>query len=422
MLPVLWKFTFDTTASRVVLYLLGVGLVIYGSLSGWRGAETRQEAPRRAALLGVLALLVAIVGMQYALPAGQKPLPFLPTLHVPLVDFDLNGPGKNFGAPLHTYGILIACAFIVSIYLATREVVRAYPEEMKVDGKWIPAGLVMRDHILDLAFYMLIAGLVGSRILFVIVNFKDYHTLGDVLSISGGLVWYGGFIGATLTVLWYCVKYKLEFLRLADVMMPCVSIAHGIGRFACFSAGCCWGRIAATGTRLALQFPSAARLPFHGFGTDALAYSTQAKDTSHWVDSSGRIYDSAVAGAVRISDEVARLGVTLPVHPTQLYESFGEICLFSFLIFSRRAKRFHGQTFATWLCGYAILRSTVEIFRGDEERGRVFNFFLSQPTSAWWNLSTSQFTSIAIFATGVYLFWKYMKQGSAVRGQGPAPA
>jgi phosphatidylglycerol---prolipoprotein diacylglyceryl transferase len=414
MLPVLYKFTFDTPASRAVLYLLAVGLAIYGAYSGWRGAESRKEAPRRAVIYGVIGALVAVVGMQYALPSGVKPLPFLPTVNIPVINFDFNGPGKNFGAPLHTYGILIASAFVLAIFLASREALRAFPEEMRVDGKWVPSGPIMRDHILDLAFYVLVSGLVGSRILFIIVNWKDYKSLGDVVSISGGLVWYGGFIGATLTVLWYCIKYSLPFLRFADLIMPVVSIAHAIGRFACFSAGCCWGKIAASSSRAALRFPSASNLPFGGFGTDALAFSTQVKDTNHWVDlATGRVYDNPVPGAVRIADEVAKLGTTLPVHPTQLYESLGEICLFSLLLLVRREKRFNGQVFATWLCAYSILRSTVEIFRGDEERGRVFNFLLSQPSSAWWNLSTSQLASVAIFAAGLYVFLKFGRPAMA---------
>lgn len=407
MLPVLFKFTADTPGGRAALYALAAALIAYGAWSGWRGAEAREKAPRRAAWFGVLMALVSVVALQYAFPTGQKPLPFLPSIRLPVVDFELNGPGKNFGVPLHTYGILIALSFLTSIFLCSREALRAYPEQIRVDGKWTPAGPIMRDHMLDLAFYVLVAGLVGSRIVFIIVNFKDYRSIADVLSISGGLVWYGGFIGAGLVMFWYCLKHQIEFLRMADVVMPAVSLSHAIGRLGCFSAGCCWGKIASATSKVAVRFPSAGRLPFGGFGTDALAYSTQVKDHSHWVDAAGTVYDSAVPGAVRIADEVLRLGTTLPVHPTQVYESLGEILLFALLITLRRIKRFHGQVFGTWLCLYAVLRTTVEAFRGDEERGRIFNVFLSQPSTAWWNLSTSQFTSIAIFAVGLYVYWKY---------------
>jgi hypothetical protein len=63
-----------------------------------------------------------------------------------------------------------------------------------------------------------------------------------------------------------------------------------------------------------------------------------------------------------MSEWVAQHGHTLPVHPTQLYESVGQLVLFVALLTLRRFRRFHGQIFGLWLCAYAVLRSAIELF------------------------------------------------------------
>ena len=96
---------------------------------------------------------------------------------------------------------------------------------------------------------------------------------------------------------------------------------------------------------------------------------------------------------------------SLPVHPTQLYESFGELVLFALLaLVVRPNKRFHGQVLATWLMGYAVLRTVVELFRGDVERGVVAG------------LGVGQWTSMVVFAAGVVVWVIGHRQGARVRG------
>ena len=131
-----------------------------------------------------------------------------------------------------------------------------------------------------------------------------------------------------------------------------------------------------------------------------------ATETRWVVEATGQVSTQAVDGAVRISDWVAQHGHTLPVHPTQLYESFGQMVLFATLMTARRWRRFHGQIFAMWLMCYAVLRSTVELFRGDLERGTIHGLIPSIPTGVWYNFSTSQFISFAMFSFGTYLLAK----------------
>jgi phosphatidylglycerol:prolipoprotein diacylglycerol transferase len=91
---------------------------------------------------------------------------------------------------------------------------------------------------------------------------------------------------------------------------------------------------------------------------------------------------------------------TLPLHPVQLYESFGELAIFLVLVLAvRPRKRFHGQVLSAWLLLYAILRTVVEVFRGDVERGVVAG------------LGVGQWTSLVIFGAGVAL-WATARRAS----------
>jgi phosphatidylglycerol:prolipoprotein diacylglycerol transferase len=273
--------------------------------------------------------------------------------------------------PLHTYGLLIACAFLVGIWLAQREGRRRGQDP---------------ERIADLSFWILVAALVGSRVYFILVNWGDYfgaHALvqtpfGRIPRLlafwEGGLVFYGGFIGAALTTWWYMRRARMAFLPVADTLIPSVAFGHFLGRLGCFAAGCCWGDVAHR------HLPWAARFP-----PQSLAYQTFA----------GRDRPEAFLAPDRLA--------TLPLHPVQLYEAFGELALFLLLVVVvRPRKAFHGQVLAVWLLAYAVLRGVVEVFRGDVERGVVLG------------LGVGQWTSIAIFAVGAAIW-------ARARAARPAP-
>jgi len=274
--------------------------------------------------------------------------------------------------PLHTYGLLIATGFIVAIALAQREARRRGQSAERIG---------------DLSFWLLLSALAGSRIFFIVVNWDDYF--GDnawfvfhgariprLLAVwEGGLVFYGGFIAAALTAWWYMRRAKLPFLPYADTLIPSVSVGHFFGRLGCFAAGCCWGRA------------SEAHLPWlTRFPPGSLAYQSFA---------------SRPDAAELLSPD--RL-TTRPVHPTQLYEALGELALYGVLaLLVRPSKRFHGQVLATWLMAYAVLRTTVEFFRGDVERGVILG------------LGVGQWTSVAIFSAGVAVWAIGRKRGQLPR-------
>ncbi len=340
MLPVLFTLTLP---AELVKPLAILAALLVGMARAWafrrRLAEGGKKAGWGAALWDDKATLAALaVGVGLLWRAG-------------ILDGDLS-------LPLHTYGLLIATGFIVAIALAQREARRRGQQA---------------DRVGDLAFWVLLAALVGSRLYFIAVNWNDYF--GDnawiafhgariprVLAVwEGGLVFYGGFIAATLTAWWYMRRAKMPFLPYADTIIPSVAVGHFFGRLGCFAAGCCWGAV------------SAARLPWlTRFPPVSLAYQSFASRPN-----SGRFLS-----ADRLT--------TRPLHPTQLYEALGELTLFAVLVYLvRPRKRFHGQVLAAWLMAYAVLRTTVEFFRGDVERGVVQG------------LGVGQWTSIAIFGAGV---------------------
>ena len=357
MLPVL--FTLVLQPSWAPLAILAFALVV----GAWqlRGAKASGEPTGKAVQTGA----VWAVGTLLAIFLALK---FLDGQSL----FALQRP---IAIPLHTYGLLIATAFLVGLYLAGRGAKRAGLDQ---------------ERVMDLTFWILIAGMVGSRILFIIVNWDDYAK--DPISVfyfwKGGLVFYGGFIGAALVSYFYMRRHGMPFFAYADVLIPSVSLGHAIGRLGCFAAGCCWGGACDVHFALAARFPP-----------EALAYQSQL--VQHVIS----------AGAA----------TTLPVYPTQLYESLGELTLFLVLTLWRTRKRFNGELLALYLVLYAPLRSLVEMFRGDEERGRVFNFLGPWAKKAWWNLSTSELISVGIFAFGLGLFFWLRRKSPAGDARPPAP-
>jgi phosphatidylglycerol:prolipoprotein diacylglycerol transferase len=101
-----------------------------------------------------------------------------------------------------------------------------------------------------------------------------------------------------------------------------------------------------------------------------------------------------------------RTGVPLnvPLHPAQLYESFTTLLIFAFLLVLYRKKAFPGQIFVLYLITYGIARFILEFFRGDADRGFVFDW-----------VSTSQFVSLLIVPAGVILYWYLHKRRQAKR-------
>jgi phosphatidylglycerol:prolipoprotein diacylglycerol transferase len=261
------------------------------------------------------------------------------------------------GLAVHSYGLAIAVGFAIGVFLAAREARRA----------GLDAGAM-----LDLLFWILVSGVLGSRLAFVAIHAGDYWTrcrlggaaecLAPLKLWEGGLVYYGGALAATAAVALFARRKGWRFGTVADVLAPALALGHAVGRLGCFFAGCCFGKPWSHG----LRFPPG-----------SVAYD-----------------DLTRAGAV-----AAGAPATPLLHPTQLYEAAGELVIFFLLLRARRRQRFAGAIALLYAAAYAGLRFVVELLRGDAARGFLFRWPEPQPVL----LSTAQVTSVVVGAAAVAL-------------------
>jgi phosphatidylglycerol:prolipoprotein diacylglycerol transferase len=259
---------------------------------------------------------------------------------------------------VHTYGLLIALGLGVGITLGAREARR----------RGLDVG-----RILDFAFWATVAGLVASRVLYGLVNAGDFaracvagegaprgagRVLWDCTRIvhvwEGGLVFYGGAVGAGLVAWWFARRERWSFWTLGDVFAPGLAIGHALGRVGCFAAGCCFGKEAGA---WGVAFPSG-----------SVAFDEL------------RALSALPPGA----------SFTPPLHPTQLYEAVGEALIFVALLALRpRLRARPGALVLLYAALYAALRFGVELFRGDV--ARRFAVLLETPRlAAWLHLPPSE--------------------------------
>jgi phosphatidylglycerol:prolipoprotein diacylglycerol transferase len=243
------------------------------------------------------------------------------------------------GITIYSYGVMVATAFVVGILWVSYESRRLGQDPARA---------------MDLIFYIILAAIVGSRIMHVAISERNAFLENPLVIFKiwqGGLVFYGGLIAAVAVSIWYIRRHHMPVLLTCDIFAPGIALGHVFGRIGCFLAGCCYGRVVDHKAWYAVVFPHDP----HTFAPTGL-----------------------------------------PLYPTQLIEAGGELIIFGSLFVMRRFKWFDGQIIATYFILYAILRSFNEYLRGDLERG-----FIIEP---W--LSTSQFVSIFFIAAGIALYVK----------------
>jgi len=234
--------------------------------------------------------------------------------------------------PINTYGVFLAIAFLSAILITVKLAER--------DG-------LPRERIYDLSLWMLLASLVGSKILMLFTEPEYRENPLGLLSLdflrSGG-VFYGGLVGAVIAGYLLMRRYQLPWWKTADACAPGIAIGSFFGRQGCFAAGCCWGK------------------------PTSLPWGVQFSELGH---------------------EITGVPIDQHLHPTQLYESFAMLLVFFFLLWLHKHRRFSGQVILAYALLYSVIRFSIEFVR-DDPRGDVFGL------TSLTGLSTSQLISLII--------------------------
>jgi phosphatidylglycerol:prolipoprotein diacylglycerol transferase len=251
---------------------------------------------------------------------------------------------------LYSYGAMLALAFIAGTFLAA---FRA--KKQSID----------RNRIIDLSLVIVISSLIGARLLFVALNLRFYkNNPFDIFKIwEGGLVFYGGFIFAFVSVVVFLKKNKLSVWKVADIFSAPLALGMAIGRIGCFLNGCCYGKVSQS---FGVCFPAKDNPP---------AFVQQVFE--------GLIPQTAFC--------------SLAVLPTQLYESAACLLIFAALLASEKKKRFDGFSFWFFVLFYSLFRFIIEYFRYYDP-----NFVLGA-------ITVSQAVSIFLFALALIALAKGSK-------------
>lgn len=236
--------------------------------------------------------------------------------------------------PIFSYGTMVAIAFVIALFMIGRRAQRL--------------GLATNDQIVDLSLWILVGGVVGARVLFVLLELPTYlkNPLTIILINQGGLSFYGAVIGGFISGILYGKKAKLPIWPLADVIVPWLALGYAIVRIGCLLNGCCYG-IPAT-------VPWALR---------------------------------CAAG-----DGILR-------HPTQIYAMIGSLGLFGMLLIVEKRKPFDGFLFWLYIGAYAVVRFVIEIYRE------------SQILAFGWLRTTQVACVLLLLLAGFMIYRGYRKKG-----------
>ena len=235
---------------------------------------------------------------------------------------------------LRTYGACMAAGFLICWTLAER--------------------LSGRKDMGNLFMALMISGIVGSRIAYVIEHWRSEFASRplDVIRIDqGGLMFYGGLILSVAVFFVWCVVKRERPLALADLVCTLIPLGHACGRVGCFFYGCCYGRLS--------DSPLAVTFPMH---------------SPAWYEHGRQM---------------------VSVLPTQLFEAAALLALFAALMFLwRRRNGRDGLIIGSYMVGYAVIRFGIEYLRGDP-RAAVGPFSISQTISIGLALAGAAFLALA---------------------------
>jgi phosphatidylglycerol:prolipoprotein diacylglycerol transferase len=244
----------------------------------------------------------------------------------------------NFNMP--TYGLLVSLGVLLGLWISVRNSQR---QGIDPDKAW------------NLGIIVVMCGIVGAKVLYIIVDWSDYAAHpGEIFSLNtlqAGGVFSGGLIGAFAAAAWYIRRHRMPALATCDAFAPGLALGHAIGRVGCFAAGCCFG-----------------------------------KPTDHFW---------GVTFTNPIAHELVGTPIGEALQPTQLFESAVELVNFFILAWMLKRKKFDGQVIGTYFFLYGIARFFLEYLRGDPGRGEVFGGIITG----------TQLVALCLIAAGGLIWW-----------------
>ena len=246
--------------------------------------------------------------------------------------------GSSGSLPIYAYGVMLGLSFVVGWYLTLA----------LAEREGLP-----KDTMANCYVVTALSAVVFARLLYVVTNLHEFQSFGDVFNLrTGGMVAYGGFLGGFIGSAGYLAWKKLPLIPWADVAVPSLASGLLITRIGCYLYGCDFGRpLGENAPSLLKKLGSFPRWPEgtlpEGAGSPAWAQHVRERGLS------------------------IEANYSLPVHPTQLYESLLGLSLLVALLVMRKHQRFRGQIFLSFTLMYGAARFCLELIRDDLERGNI---------------------------------------------------
>lgn len=252
------------------------------------------------------------------------------------------------GIAIHAYSLMILLGCAGALWITAW---RARREGMEVNS------------VYGLAGWLFLGGLIGARLLYVLQHPETVRTVADLFrSQDGGNIFYGCILGGLTGSLIYWRRHPFPFWRMADAVAPALAVGIALGRLGCFLHGCCYGEL--SDAPWAVCFPA---------GSHAWAAHVER-------------------GILPVSAPVS-----LPVHPTQLYNAAAGVLILATLTWFYPRRWRDGDVMVLLMVLYGVSRWGIECLRADD------------PTRLW-GMTLSQVISlgllIAAFLIRVWLSWQ----------------
>lgn len=240
---------------------------------------------------------------------------------------------------LYSYGLMIAIGIVAAFMVVLR-----MSKHFGMDA----------DKLSSLFMWVILASFIGGKVFYYLEDIDKYLANPELMLkvAGGGFVFYGSLIFAIPTIVWWLRKEKVPVRPFLDILAFAGPVVHSFGRVGCFLAGCCHGSVCDSPIGVTFSHPDTLATP-----------------------------------------------VNVPLYPTQLFDIAVNIIILLTVFLVSKKQKFDGQLFLIYLIMYGIGRSIVELYRGDEARGFLFDGVLSH----------SQFIAILIILV-CSVFWMRWKK------------